>query len=58
MMEDEVTVHTTGVHDYGADFSVFMGVGVAAVVYLVLGWRSVRGEADAQDRMLATTGTR
>jgi nucleobase:cation symporter-1, NCS1 family len=53
---NEVTFHTTGKHDFGADFSVFMGIGVAAVVYLVLGWRGVRKQADEQDRRLVGTG--
>jgi purine-cytosine permease-like protein len=38
----------------GADFSVFAGVGVAALTYLVLAGRAVRREADLQDAMLAT----
>jgi purine-cytosine permease-like protein len=50
---NEVTVHTTGKHDFGADFSVFMGIGVAAVLYLVLAWRGVRAEAKKQDELLA-----
>ncbi len=50
-----VTVHTTGKHDFGADFSVFMGMGVAALVYAVLAWGSVRRQADQQDRMLASS---
>ncbi len=48
-----VTVHTAGKHDFGGDFSVFMGMGVAAVVYAVLARASVRRQADEQDRMLA-----
>jgi nucleobase:cation symporter-1, NCS1 family len=43
-----ITVHTGG-----ADLSIFMGVGVAALVYLLLGWKGVRRQADAQDRLLA-----
>jgi len=54
---NEVTVHTAGKHDFGADFSVFMGIGVAAVLYVVLGWRGVRKQADEQDRRLAASGT-
>jgi NCS1 family nucleobase:cation symporter-1 len=45
--------HATADHaGYGADFSVYMGMGVAAIVYLILGWRAVRTQADAQDRIL------
>jgi nucleobase:cation symporter-1, NCS1 family len=50
---NEVTFHTEDSFHYGADFSVYMGMAVAAVVYLVLGWVSVRRQADEQDRMLA-----
>ncbi len=37
----------------GADFSVFTGVIVAALAYLVLAGRGVRRQADAQDLLLA-----
>jgi nucleobase:cation symporter-1, NCS1 family len=37
----------------GADFSVFMGMGVAALAYLVLAGRAVRREADAQAALLS-----
>jgi len=37
----------------GADFSVFAGVAVGGLAYLVLAWRSVRAEADEQDLRLA-----
>jgi len=50
---NEVTVHTADSHGFGADFSVFMGIGVAAVLYVVLAWRGVRAQADEQDRRLA-----
>jgi purine-cytosine permease-like protein len=43
-----VTVHTGG-----ADFSIFMGMAVGGLVYLVLGARSVRRQADAQVPLLA-----
>ncbi len=36
-----------------ADFSVYMGLGVGGLTYLALAWRSVRREADLQDRLLA-----
>jgi purine-cytosine permease-like protein len=46
-----VTVHTGG-----ADFSVFMGMGVAALAYLVLAGRPVRRQADRQDELLRAEG--
>jgi NCS1 family nucleobase:cation symporter-1 len=39
----------------GADFSVFTGIFVGGLVYLVLAGRSVRAEADRQDQILAAT---
>ena len=51
---NEVTFHTTGAHDFGADFSVFMGMGVGGLLYLVLAWRGVRAQAKEQDRLLAS----
>jgi len=45
---NEVTAHTTY-----ADFSVYLGIGVGALVYLVLAFASVRKQADQQDRLLA-----
>jgi len=53
---NEVTQNTLDKAGFGADFSVYMGMGVAALVYVVLAWRKVRQEADAQDRMLAAAG--
>jgi purine-cytosine permease-like protein len=55
---NEVTYHTLdGKHftGFGADFSVFMGMIAAALLYVVLGWRGVRSQADDQDRMLSAT---
>jgi nucleobase:cation symporter-1, NCS1 family len=43
-------------HNGGADFSVFLGMGVAAAVYLLLASRSVRAQADGQDRLLQEEG--
>ena len=43
-------------HNHGADFSIFLGMGVASVVYLILATRSVRTEADEQDRLLEEEG--
>jgi len=45
---NEVTVHTTF-----ADFSVYLGIVVGALVYLVLAYSSVRKQAAAQERLLA-----
>jgi NCS1 family nucleobase:cation symporter-1 len=53
---NEVTYHTSDKFGYGADFSVFMGMGVAALLYLVLAFGSVRSQADAQDALLKTEG--
>ena len=44
-------------HNQGADFSVFLGLGVGGLVYAALAWRGVRGrEADAQDVLLRAEG--
>lgn len=48
-----VTYATRDSYGYGADFSVYMGIGVAGLLYLALAWRSVRRQADEQDRLLA-----
>ena len=37
----------------GADFSIFIGLGVGALVYLILAGRSVKREADIQETLLA-----
>jgi nucleobase:cation symporter-1, NCS1 family len=47
-----VTYHTRDAFGYGADFSVFFGMGAGGLVYFVLAGRSVRREADAQDGLL------
>ena len=49
---NEVTVHTRDSFGYGADFSVFTGMGVAGLVYLVLAWGVVRREAGTQEELL------
>jgi purine-cytosine permease-like protein len=53
---NEVTYHTADSYGYGADFSIFMGMAVGALVYLVLAFGSVRKQADAQDEMLKALG--
>jgi NCS1 family nucleobase:cation symporter-1 len=54
---NEVTAHTRDAYGFGADFSVFLGMGVGALVYAILAWRGVRGrEADAQDALLRDEG--
>jgi purine-cytosine permease-like protein len=52
---NEVTRHTADKFGYGSDFSVFMGMGVGALVYLVLAWRGVRAQSAEQDRMLSSS---
>jgi hypothetical protein len=47
-----VTYHTRDAFGYGADLSVFFGMGIGALVYLVLAGQSVRREAGAQDKLL------
>jgi NCS1 family nucleobase:cation symporter-1 len=39
-----------------ADFSIFMGIAVGALVYLVLSAKDVRKQADAQDELLKSEG--
>jgi cytosine/uracil/thiamine/allantoin permease len=54
---NELTFHTTNYPaNYGADFSVFLGFGVGGLVYLVLGYRSVRKQADEQEVLLKAEG--
>ncbi len=53
---NEVTDHTQDAYHYGGDFSVFLGMGVAALVYLVLAVRKVRKEADAQEALSRKRG--
>ena len=53
---NEVTDHTQDASRYGGDFSIFLGMGVAAFVYLVLAVRKVRKEADAQEALLREEG--
>jgi purine-cytosine permease-like protein len=52
---NEVTRHNADKFGYGSDFSVFMGMGVGALVYLVLAWRGVRAQSAEQDRMLSSS---
>ncbi len=53
---NEVTDHTQDAYHYGGDVSIFLGIGVAALVYLVLAVRKVRKEADAQEELLTEEG--
>jgi len=50
-----ITYATRDSYGYGADFSVFLGVVVAGLLYLALAWKGVRSQADEQDRVLAST---
>jgi nucleobase:cation symporter-1, NCS1 family len=51
-----VTYHTRDAFGFGADFSIFLGMGVGGLVYLVLALRGVRKEADAQASLLQEEG--
>jgi nucleobase:cation symporter-1, NCS1 family len=54
---NELTYHTTNYPaNFGADFSVFLGFGVGGLVYLILGSRAVRKQADEQDVLLKAEG--
>jgi purine-cytosine permease-like protein len=53
---NEVTDHTQDAYHYGGDFSVFLGLGVAALVYLVLAWRPLHKEAAKQEELLKEQG--
>lgn len=50
---NEVTYHTRDSYGFGADFSIYLGIGVAGLLYLVLAGAQVRREAAEQDRLLA-----
>ncbi|MGB9113468.1 MAG: cytosine permease [Acidimicrobiales bacterium] len=50
--------HPISVHTGGADFSIFMGIAVGGFVYLLLGWKGVRRQADAQERVLSVSDRR
>ena len=52
---NELTNHTRDSAGYGADFSIFLGLGVAGLVYFVLGWRGVRKQTAQQDTLLAAS---
>jgi len=51
-----VTYHTRDALGFGGDFSIFLGMGVGGLVYLVLAWKGVRREAHAQDHLLLEEG--
>ena len=53
---NEVTDHTLDAHGSGGDFSIFLGMAVAALVYLVLAYGTLRREADAQEALLEEEG--
>src|SRR3984885_4413843 len=54
---NDLTFHTTNYPaNFGADFSVFLGFGVGGLLYLILGGRSVRKQADEQDVLLKAEG--
>jgi nucleobase:cation symporter-1, NCS1 family len=44
----------TGAGLSGADFSVFMGIGVGAIAYLILGWGVVKRQRAKQDELLGS----
>jgi hypothetical protein len=50
---NEITFHTQG-----ADFSVFMGLGVGGIVYFLLAGPLVRRQTAIQDQMLGTASPR
>jgi nucleobase:cation symporter-1, NCS1 family len=43
-------------HNNGADFSIFLGMGVGGAVYYLLAHRAVAGQAAAQDDLLMQEG--
>jgi len=49
---NEFNFHTRDAYGYGGDLSVFFGMGVGGLVYLVLAWGKVRKEDDAQVELL------
>ena len=53
---NEVTDHTLDAHRSGGDFSIFLGMGVAALFYVVLASGKVHKEADAQEALLEQEG--
>ena len=53
---NEVTDHTQDASDFGGDFSIFLGMGVGGLVYLVLAGGRVRNQADPQDVLLIAEG--
>ncbi len=53
---NEVTDHTQDAHHSGGDFSIFLGMGVAALAYLVLAYGKMRRERDTQETRLREEG--
>ena len=48
-----ITYATRDAAGAGADFSIFLGMGVGGLLYLALGWKGVKAQADRQDQLLA-----
>jgi cytosine/uracil/thiamine/allantoin permease len=53
---NEVNAHTRDSFGFGGDFSIYLGMGVAGLSYLVLARRGVRGEDEAQKSLLREEG--
>ncbi len=47
-----MTFATRDSYGYGADFSIFLGIAVAGLLYLVLGWTTVKKQTVRQDELL------
>jgi hypothetical protein len=50
---NEITYNTRDAFGFGGDFSIYLGIVVAALIYLVLAGPQVRREAVEQERLLA-----
>jgi NCS1 family nucleobase:cation symporter-1 len=47
-----LTYATRDSYGYGADFSIFLGIAVAGLLYLVLGWTTVKKQTARQNELL------